>query len=110
MITLEMRLLLKMVLQLYMVVDLSNPLTLTNSSTAMRIKHFDHGMYSTSNNVRITGASSGISTTLNGGLTTATSLTLTSNTGFAVIYPQDVLLKLIMRLCLEHCLVVILIV
>ena len=63
---------------------LSNPLTLTNSSTAMRIKHFDHGMYSTSNNVRITGASSGISTTLNGAITaTATSLTLTSNTGFA---------------------------
>ena len=63
---------------------LANPLTLTNSSTAMRIKHFDHGMYSTSNNVRITGASSGISTTLNGAITaTATSLTLTSNTGFA---------------------------
>ena len=65
-----MRLLLRMVLQLYMVVDfLHNPLTLTNSSTAMRIKHFDHGMYSTSNNVRITGASSGISTTLNGAIT-----------------------------------------
>ena len=63
---------------------LSNPLTLTNSSTTMRIKHFDHGMYSTANNVRITGASSGISTTLNGAITaTATSLTLTSNTGFA---------------------------
>ena len=63
---------------------LGQPLTLTNSSTAMRIKHFDHGMYSTSNNVRITGASSGISTTLNGAITaTATSLTLTSNTGFA---------------------------
>ena len=66
----------------------------------MRIKHFDHGMYSTSNNVRITGASSGISTTLNGAITaTATSLTLTSNTGFVclVTYPQDVLLRLIMR-------------
>ena len=50
----------------------------------MRVKHFDHGMYSTSNNVKITGASSGISTTLNGAITaTATSLTLTSNTGFA---------------------------
>ena len=32
-------------------------------------------MYSTSNNVRITGASSGISTTLNGAIKTATSLT-----------------------------------
>ena len=61
----------------------NNPLTLTNSSTAMRVKHFDHGMYSTSNNVKITGAKSGIETTLNGGITaTATSLTLTSNTGF----------------------------
>ena len=61
----------------------NNPLTLTNSSTAMRIKHFDHGMYSTSNNVKITSATSGISTTLNGAITaTATSLTLTSNTGF----------------------------
>jgi len=58
-------------------------LTLTNSSTAMRVKHFDHGMYSTSNNVKITGAKSGIETTLNGAITaTATSLTLTSNTGF----------------------------
>ena len=62
----------------------NNPLTLTNSSTTMRVKHFDHGMYSTSNNVKITGAKSGISTTLNGAITaTATSLTLTSNTGFA---------------------------
>ena len=61
----------------------NNPLTLTNSSTAMRVKHFDHGMYSTSNNVKITGAKSGIETTLNGAITaTATSLTLTSNTGF----------------------------
>ena len=49
----------------------------------MRVKHFDHGMYSTSNNVTITGAKSGIETTLNGAITaTATSLTLTSNTGF----------------------------
>ena len=62
----------------------NNPLTLTNSSTTMRIKHFDHGMYSTSNNVQITGTKSGISTTLNGAITaTANSLTLTSNTGFA---------------------------
>ena len=49
----------------------------------MRVKHFDHGMYSTSNNVRITGASSGISTTLNGAITaTMQHLTLTSTTGF----------------------------
>ena len=60
-----------------------NPLVLTNSSTVMQVKHIDHGMYSTSNNVTITGAKSGISTTLNGAITaTATSLTLTSATGF----------------------------
>ena len=40
-------------------------------------------MYSTSNNVLITGVSSGVSTTLNGAITaTATSLTLTSATNF----------------------------
>ena len=62
---------------------LSNPVVLTNSSTACQIKHADHGMYSTSNNVKITGVSSGISTTLDGAITaTATSLTLTSATGF----------------------------
>ncbi len=62
---------------------LSNPITLTNSSAVAKIKHRDHGMYSTSNNVIITGVSSGISTTLNGAITaTATSLTLTSSTNF----------------------------
>ena len=61
----------------------SNPIILTNSSTVMKVKHIDHGMYSTSNNVRITGVSSGISTTLNGAITASdTSLTLTSNTNF----------------------------
>jgi hypothetical protein len=60
-----------------------NPLVLTNSSTVMQVKHEDHGMYSTSNNVTITGAKSGIETTLDGAITaTATSLTLTSATGF----------------------------
>ena len=51
-----------------------NPLKLTNSSTTLRVTHVDHGMYSTSNNVSITGVSSGITTTLNGAITaTATS-------------------------------------
>ena len=60
-----------------------NPLVMTNSSTVLKVRHEDHGMYSTSNNVTITGAKSGITTTLNGGITaTATSLTLTSATGF----------------------------
>ena len=60
-----------------------NPIVMTDSSTTVQIKHTDHAMYSTSNNVTITGAKSGISTTLNGAITaTATSLTLTSATGF----------------------------
>ena len=60
-----------------------NPLVMTNSTTAIKVRHPDHGMYSTSNNVTITGAKSGIETTLNGAITaTATSLTLTSATGF----------------------------
>ena len=55
----------------------TNPLLLTNSSTVMKIIHPAHGMYSTSNNVEIRNASSGLSTTLNGAITkTATSLVL----------------------------------
>ena len=54
-----------------------DPLLLTNSSTVMKVIHPDHGMYSTSNNVEIRNASSGINTTLNGAITkTATSLVL----------------------------------
>ena len=61
----------------------SNPIILTNGSTVVRVNHPDHGMYSTSNNVTITGVSSGISTTLNGAITASgTSVTLTSNTNF----------------------------
>ena len=61
----------------------SNPIVLTNSSTVVRVNHPDHGMYSTSNNVTITGVSSGVSTTLNGAITAAgTSVVLTSATGF----------------------------
>ena len=54
-----------------------DPLLLTNSSTVMKVIHPDHGMYSTSNNVEIRNASSGLSTTLNGAIiSTATSLVL----------------------------------
>ena len=61
----------------------SNPITLTNSSTVVKVQHPNHGMYSTSNNVTITGVSSGVSTTLNGAITaTGTSVTLTSATNF----------------------------
>ena len=62
---------------------LSNPVVLSHNSTACQIKHADHGMYATANNVKITGVSSGISTTLDGAITaTATPTTLTSATGF----------------------------
>ena len=61
----------------------SNPIILTNGSAVVRVNHLDHGMYSTSNNVTITGVSSGIATTLNGAITAAgTSVVLTSATGF----------------------------
>ncbi len=62
---------------------LPNPISLTHNTAAVLVNHKDHGMYSTSNNVTITGASSGITTTLNGAITaTSTSLTLTSASGF----------------------------
>ena len=34
---------------------LSNPIVMTSGSTVLKVKHRDHGMYSTSNNVTITG-------------------------------------------------------
>lgn len=56
---------------------LGNPITLTHNSTTVNILHLDHGMYSTSNNVEIRGATSGLSTLLNGVIiSTATSLVL----------------------------------
>ena len=56
---------------------------MTNGDTTIKVRHQDHGMYDADNNVSITGVSSGISTTLNGALTTdSTSLTLTSATSF----------------------------
>jgi len=60
-----------------------NSLIMTNSSTVLKVKHVDHGMYQTSNNVRITGVSSDISTTLSTGIgADATSLTLASASNF----------------------------
>ena len=64
----------------------ANPLLLTNSSTTMQVQHRDHGMYSTSNNVTITGATSGVATTLNGAInSTTTTITLASNPGTAFV-------------------------
>ena len=61
-----------------------NPLIVEHNSTVLQVKHIDHGMYATSNNVQISGVRGLISTTLNGAITTtSTSLTLTSASGFA---------------------------
>jgi hypothetical protein len=61
----------------------ANPIVLTHDTLEARVKHGDHGMYSTSNNVTITGVSSSVSTTLDGAITaSSTSLTITSATGF----------------------------
>ena len=60
-----------------------NPISMTGNSTTLQIKHRDHHMYAASNNVTISGVSTGITTTLNGAITAAaTSLTLTSGTNF----------------------------
>tara|TARA_B100000795_G_C22755354_1_gene421254 strand:- start:64 stop:1482 length:1419 start_codon:yes stop_codon:yes gene_type:complete len=50
-----------------------NPLQLTHNSTVLKVKHKDHGMYSASNNVTITGVKSQIQTTL------STAITSTAN-------------------------------
>ena len=55
-----------------------------DESTTLKIKHLDHHMYATTNNVTIGGVISGASTTLNGAMTAAsTTLTLTSGTNFS---------------------------
>ena len=60
-----------------------NPIVMTNGNTALKINHGDHGMYSTSNNVTISGVKSGAETTLNGAIgSAATTITLTSGTNF----------------------------
>ena len=61
----------------------SNPLIMTNGSTTMKVKHSDHGMYTTSNNVVITGVKSDIETTLGATINASdTSLTLSAATNF----------------------------
>ena len=60
-----------------------NPIVMTGGSTTLQVKHFDHHMYSTSNNVTISGVSSGITTTLSGAINAdATTLTLADVTNF----------------------------
>jgi len=58
----------------------NNPCRTISGDSKVKITHQDHHMYSSSNNVTITGVHSGIETTLNGAITdSATSLTLTSS-------------------------------
>ena len=80
---------------------LANPITISNGVTKVKVQHRDHGMYSTSNNVVITGVSSGVSTTIaTTALTTTSSrLTLTSATNFPS--SGTVTVKSQTRLCLE---------
>ena len=60
-----------------------NPIRTFSGTNLVKVNHPNHHMYSSSNNVTISGVSSGVATTLNGAITdTATSLTLTSDTGF----------------------------
>ena len=61
-----------------------DPVRTISGTNTVQITHSDHHMYSSNNNVTISGAKSGISTTLNGAITNAAgiNLTLTSATGF----------------------------
>jgi hypothetical protein len=60
-----------------------NPIVITDASTTIQVKHLDHHMYDVVNNVTIAKVASGLTTTLNGAITsTATTLTLTSGTNF----------------------------
>ena len=63
---------------------LANPITISNGVTKVKVQHRDHGMYSTSNNVVITGVSSGVSTTVatSALTTTSSSLVIASATNF----------------------------
>jgi len=60
-----------------------DPIVITDASTTIQVKHQDHHMYDVVNNVTIAKVASGLTTTLNGAITsTATTLTLTSGTNF----------------------------
>ena len=61
----------------------ANPIVIADGSNIVQIRHKDHGMYSTANNVRITGVSSGITTTLSSAVAAdGTSVVLASATNF----------------------------
>ena len=65
------------------IATLANSPIIMDETTTLKVKHNDHHMYSTSNNVTIAGVVSGASTTLSGAITAAsTTSTLTSGTNF----------------------------
>ena len=58
-------------------------LSIAHSGTTLKVKHPDHGMYATTNNVTITGVKSTATTTLSSALTaTTTTISLTSGVNF----------------------------
>lgn len=61
----------------------NNPITTYSGEQYIRVSHKNHHMYNTSNNVEITGVSSGVVTSLSGSLTaSSSSLTLSSASNF----------------------------
>ena len=87
----------------------NNPIVMTNGNTALKVNHGDHGMHSTSNNVIISGVKSGAETTLNGAISDATTITLTSGTNFddtsgkfSRTHQMFTLSRLVMRLFRTH--------
>ncbi len=60
-----------------------DPIVITDGNTAIKVRHEDHHMYDSVNNVTISKVVSGLTTTLNGSISaTQTTLTLTSGTNF----------------------------
>jgi len=60
-----------------------NPIIMTGGSTTLQVKHFDHHMYTTSNNVTISGVSTGITTTLSAAINAeSTTINLSEVTNF----------------------------
>jgi len=60
-----------------------NPLESLASSQVIKVNHRNHQMYQSTNNVKISGVSSGVSSTLSAAISeSATSIVLTSSTGF----------------------------
>ena len=60
-----------------------NPIVITGGSTTVQVKHFDHHMYTTSNNVTISGVSTGITTTLSAAINAeSTTINLSEVTNF----------------------------